>query len=106
MGRLRPLSTVHASVPRSPLCPQGHKKFPSEKLSRIPELIEPWFIFALVWSVGATSDNQSRLAFSQWLRIKMDMGNVRGGTAHFFKNAPRLGPMSGDSGVMDETTPD
>ena len=51
---------------------------PSEKLSRIPELIEPWFIFSLVWSVGATGDSTSRNSFSQWLRIKMETENVRG----------------------------
>ncbi|XP_054992649.1 dynein axonemal heavy chain 1 [Sorex araneus] len=60
-----------------PLLPkEGHRKFPSEKLSRIPELIEPWFIFALVWSVGATSDNYSRLGFSLWLRNKMKTENL------------------------------
>uniref|UniRef100_A0A670IKK4 Dynein axonemal heavy chain 1 n=1 Tax=Podarcis muralis TaxID=64176 RepID=A0A670IKK4_PODMU len=42
-----------------------------EKTARIGELIEPWFIFALLWSVGATGDAQSRVAFSVWLRNKM-----------------------------------
>lgn len=51
---------------------------PSEKLSRIPELIEPWFIFSLIWSVGATGDSTSRSNFSHWLRIKMKTENVRG----------------------------
>ena len=60
------------------LCPQGLKKMPPEKLSRIPELIEPWFIFSLIWSVGATGDSTSRNNFSHWLRIKMKMENVRG----------------------------
>ncbi|XP_057625591.1 dynein axonemal heavy chain 1 [Chionomys nivalis] len=50
---------------------EGLKKIPSEKLNHIPELIEPWFIFALIWSVGATGDYLSRLNFSQWLRMKM-----------------------------------
>uniref|UniRef100_A0A8C4M1C9 Dynein axonemal heavy chain 1 n=1 Tax=Equus asinus TaxID=9793 RepID=A0A8C4M1C9_EQUAS len=55
---------------------EGLKKIPSEKLSRIPELIEPWFIFSLIWSVGATGDSVSRIGFSYWLRIKMMIENV------------------------------
>lgn len=50
---------------------------PSKNLSRIPELIEPWFIFSLIWSVGATGDYTSRLTFSQWLRVKMVTEEVR-----------------------------
>ena len=61
-------------------CPQGLKKIPPEKLSRIPELIEPWFIFSLIWSVGATGDSTSRISFSHWLRVKMRLENVRGGS--------------------------
>lgn len=60
-----------------------------EKLSRIPELIEPWFIFSLVWSVGATGDSHSRVNFSNWLRIKMVKENVRGST-----------PRSGDRPIV------
>ncbi|XP_033612844.1 dynein heavy chain 1, axonemal isoform X2 [Fukomys damarensis] len=59
---------------------EGLKKMSPEKLSRIPELIEPWFIFSLVWSVGATGDSNSRLNFSHWLRIKMIKENM---TLHF-----------------------
>ncbi|KAI7795154.1 dynein axonemal heavy chain 1 [Triplophysa rosa] len=52
--------------------PQEGKKPPSqEKLSRLQELIEPWFIFSLVWSVGATGDASSCQRFSSWLRGKM-----------------------------------
>ncbi|XP_042305771.1 dynein axonemal heavy chain 1 isoform X2 [Sceloporus undulatus] len=50
---------------------EGMRKIPPEKTARIGELIEPWFIFALVWSVGATGDAQSRVLFSKWLRTKM-----------------------------------
>uniref|UniRef100_A0A8C3GQP8 Dynein axonemal heavy chain 1 n=1 Tax=Cairina moschata TaxID=8855 RepID=A0A8C3GQP8_CAIMO len=46
-------------------------RIPQEKAARIRELIEPWFIFALIWSVGATGDSQGRVAFSMWLREKM-----------------------------------
>ncbi|XP_038950112.1 dynein axonemal heavy chain 1 isoform X1 [Rattus norvegicus] len=56
---------------------EGLKKIPSEKLSHIPELIEPWFIFSLVWSVGATGDHSSRLNFSQWLKIKMVFEQIK-----------------------------
>uniref|UniRef100_H0V0D2 Dynein axonemal heavy chain 1 n=1 Tax=Cavia porcellus TaxID=10141 RepID=H0V0D2_CAVPO len=59
---------------------EGLKKMSPEKLSRIPELIEPWFIFSLVWSVGATGDSHSRVNFSNWLRIKMVKENL---TLHF-----------------------
>ncbi|XP_034961986.1 dynein axonemal heavy chain 1 isoform X2 [Zootoca vivipara] len=50
---------------------EGMKRIPAEKTARIGELIESWFIFALLWSVGATGDAQSRVAFSVWLRNKM-----------------------------------
>ncbi|XP_076985176.1 dynein axonemal heavy chain 1 isoform X7 [Tamandua tetradactyla] len=59
---------------------EGLKKISPEKLSRIPELIEPWFIFSLVWSVGATGDSKSRIGFSHWLRNKMILENM---TLHF-----------------------
>ncbi|RXN34314.1 dynein heavy chain axonemal [Labeo rohita] len=55
-----------------PFIPREGKKPPSqEKLSRLQELIEPWFIFSLVWSVGATGDAGSCQRFSSWLRGKM-----------------------------------
>ncbi|KAM4722817.1 dynein axonemal heavy chain 1 [Rhinophrynus dorsalis] len=55
-----------------PFIPQeGHKKIPEEKLSRIGELIESWFVFSLVWSVGITGDAESRVLFSTWLRDRM-----------------------------------
>ncbi|XP_070947930.1 dynein axonemal heavy chain 1 isoform X2 [Macaca nemestrina] len=51
---------------------EGLKKIPSEKLSRVAELIEPWFIFSLIWSVGVTGDSNGRTSFSHWLRLKME----------------------------------
>uniref|UniRef100_A0A8C9M054 Dynein axonemal heavy chain 1 n=1 Tax=Piliocolobus tephrosceles TaxID=591936 RepID=A0A8C9M054_9PRIM len=51
---------------------EGLRKIPSEKLSRVAELIEPWFIFSLIWSVGATGDSSGRATFSHWLRLKME----------------------------------
>ncbi|XP_051777061.1 dynein axonemal heavy chain 1 [Erpetoichthys calabaricus] len=56
---------------------EGEKPFPVHKLSRIHELIEPWFIFSLVWSVGATGDEQSWVKFSEWLRKKMTMEQIK-----------------------------
>ncbi|XP_048343305.1 LOW QUALITY PROTEIN: dynein axonemal heavy chain 1 [Sphaerodactylus townsendi] len=50
---------------------EGMKRMPQEKIDRIDELIEPWFIFALIWSVGATGDANSRVAFSTWLKTTM-----------------------------------
>ncbi|CAM4703272.1 unnamed protein product [Lepidochelys kempii] len=50
---------------------EGIRKLPREKTDRLGELIEPWFMFSLIWSVGATGDAQSRVVFSLWLREKM-----------------------------------
>ncbi|KAF7249782.1 Dynein heavy chain 1, axonemal [Varanus komodoensis] len=50
---------------------EGMKRIPPEKTARIGELIESWFIFALIWSVGATGEARSRVSFSNWLRKKM-----------------------------------
>ncbi|NWX92741.1 DYH1 protein, partial [Nothoprocta pentlandii] len=50
---------------------EGIRSIPQEKAARLGELIEPWFMFALIWSVGATGDSQSQVAFSSWLRKKM-----------------------------------
>ncbi|XP_063071051.1 dynein axonemal heavy chain 1 [Engraulis encrasicolus] len=55
---------------------EGKKPLPQEKLCRLGELIEPWFIFSLVWSVGATGDAGSWQLFSTWLRDKMDEEKV------------------------------
>uniref|UniRef100_A0A8C3HT11 Dynein axonemal heavy chain 1 n=1 Tax=Chrysemys picta bellii TaxID=8478 RepID=A0A8C3HT11_CHRPI len=57
---------------------QGIRKVPREKADRLGELIEPWFMFSLIWSVGATGDAQSRVAFSMWLREKMASEQVSG----------------------------
>ncbi|XP_066527086.1 dynein axonemal heavy chain 1 [Hoplias malabaricus] len=55
---------------------EGERMVPQEKLDRVCELIEPWFIFSLVWSVGATGDAASRLRFSTWLRAKMTQEKI------------------------------
>ncbi|XP_059153506.1 dynein axonemal heavy chain 1-like [Physella acuta] len=57
---------------------------PSQKISdviseddipRLAELVEPWFMFALIWSLGGSCDNDGRIKFDVWLREKMDSNN-------------------------------
>ena len=48
---------------------QGERNIPSARLDRISELIEPWFMFALVWTVGGTCDNNGREKFDKFVRI-------------------------------------
>ena len=48
-----------------------------EALEKLPDLIEPWFFFSLIWSVGATCDLDSRKKFSEWLRSKTDQDNLK-----------------------------
>ncbi|XP_061731227.1 dynein axonemal heavy chain 1 [Nerophis ophidion] len=50
---------------------EDDKPPPRNKLERVKDLIEPWFIFSLVWSVGATGDGPSGQRFSAWLKNKM-----------------------------------
>ena len=47
-----------------------------ESIDQAGELIEPWFIFALIWSVGATCDENGRKKFSEYLRQRMVDGKV------------------------------
>jgi len=42
-----------------------------ERLKAMARLIEPWFLFALVWSVGATCDGDSRKKFDHYLRERI-----------------------------------
>lgn len=50
---------------------------PQHKVERLKEVIEPWFFFSLVWSVGATGDAISCQRFSSWLKEKMAEEKVR-----------------------------
>ncbi|KAI9144540.1 dynein heavy chain and region D6 of dynein motor-domain-containing protein [Paraphysoderma sedebokerense] len=46
---------------------------PAEKESALNELVEPLFIFSLIWSIGVTSDSDGRLKFNSWLREKLQV---------------------------------
>ncbi|KAE8741073.1 hypothetical protein FOCC_FOCC013411 [Frankliniella occidentalis] len=46
-------------------------------LALLPELLVPWVVFAVVWSVGATCDDASRERFSQWVRGTMERRAAR-----------------------------
>lgn len=52
------------------------KKISDKKLAVIERLIEPWYLFSLVWSVGATCDGDSRKKFDVFLREKISKENV------------------------------
>ncbi len=55
---------------------QGDRPIPEERVERIAELIEPWFCFSLVWTLGGTCDGDGRRKFDKWLREKMKENNV------------------------------
>ena len=54
---------------------------PEEKAALIPDLIEPWFLFSLVWAIPACCDADGRNNFSSFLREKMKQAKV---SFHFF----------------------
>ncbi|CAL1534967.1 unnamed protein product, partial [Lymnaea stagnalis] len=47
-----------------------------DNVPRLADLIEPWFIFSFVWSLGASCDNDSRVKFDAWLRQTMADNNI------------------------------
>jgi dynein heavy chain len=51
---------------------------PERRLKALPALVEPWFFFSLVWSVGATCDEEGRNKFSTWLREKQRASGTGG----------------------------
>ena len=50
---------------------EGKPSLPEDNLQQIEKLIEPWFSFSLVWSIGATCDGDGRKKFDLFVREKM-----------------------------------
>ena len=65
-------STIFPS-PQSPL--QGETISP-ERLKAVARLIEPWFLFALMGSVGATFDGDSHKKFDHYLKERISEEKV------------------------------
>ena len=63
------------------LCMQG-ETISTDRLKAVAKLVEPWFLFALVWSIGATGDAASRKKFDAFLREKIKEHNVSTGRWH------------------------
>eukprot|EP00741_Cyanophora_paradoxa_P012299 tig00000169_g11885.t1 len=49
----------------------GHEEVDKALLDKLSGLLEPLFVFSLIWSLGATCDAEGRRQFSQWLRERM-----------------------------------
>ena len=50
---------------------EGKPALPEDILKQIEKLIEPWFCFSLVWSIGATCNGDGRKKFDLFVREKM-----------------------------------
>ncbi|XP_077969677.1 dynein axonemal heavy chain 1-like isoform X2 [Styela clava] len=55
----------------------GEPFLSDEQLAKVPDLIEPWFFFSLIWSIGSTTDNDGRQKFSVYVREKMKECEVK-----------------------------
>ena len=55
---------------------KGDKAIPAPRLARVSTLIEPWFMFSLVWTIGGTCDNNGREKFDKFLRSMFQEANV------------------------------
>ncbi|KAK6626143.1 hypothetical protein RUM43_006448 [Polyplax serrata] len=55
-----------------PLTNPDGKPLPQKQfLASLPNLVIPFVLYSLVWSVGSTCDNASRIVFSEWLKGKV-----------------------------------
>ncbi|KAK2152282.1 hypothetical protein LSH36_335g03002 [Paralvinella palmiformis] len=55
---------------------EGDRPIPEERASRVKELIDAWFCFSFIWTIGATCDTDSRVKFDKWMRDMMKKANV------------------------------
>ena len=44
------------------------KKVPEEELIELEQMVQPIFVFALIWSFGCTGDYNGRIKFNEFLR--------------------------------------
>ncbi|KAI5076359.1 hypothetical protein GOP47_0008424 [Adiantum capillus-veneris] len=47
---------------------KDNSQLKEEELQKLSQVVEPLFLFALIWSAGATCDNDSRTKFDSYLR--------------------------------------
>ncbi len=59
-----------------PFFPVQGETLSSEHLKAVGKLVEPWFLFALVWGVGATCDGNSRQKLDRFIRDKIQEEQV------------------------------
>ncbi|XP_036367019.1 dynein heavy chain 1, axonemal-like isoform X1 [Octopus sinensis] len=52
------------------------KTKPPEYLNFLKQLIEPWFFFCMIWTIGATCDHDGRVKFSEWIREQMNINEI------------------------------
>jgi dynein heavy chain len=70
------------NILQSLLLPYHLNAITNTSLSEDPELfqnvLEPYFIFSLIWSIGATSDGDGRKKFNSWLKgqLKAKSSNI------------------------------
>ncbi|RDD38836.1 Dynein heavy chain 1, axonemal [Trichoplax sp. H2] len=57
----------------SPFIPKEGYPNDNDGIPEMDDLIEMWFIFALVWSIGATCDMDGRIKFDSYLRNKLKL---------------------------------
>jgi dynein heavy chain len=66
-----PVTQKAAPAKGKAAAPAGPPPEDKEVTQAITDQLEPQFIFALIWSVGATTDNAGRTMFDAWLRAQM-----------------------------------
>lgn len=82
------LMRIMSSLLKSFVSMKEDNALATDNVEVLKKSLEPYFIFALIWSVGATCDNDGRNKFSSWLREKT-------------KAAPLSIPIPADGHVYD-----